>query len=323
MKKYRTLSILIFSFLTVLGASLMLGTETVHVSQLFHILSGKDDSAMAQVVLRLRLPRILLAFLTGSALSVSGAMFQALLRNPLADPFMVGISSGAAVGVTLSFIAGLPGWTVIPFAFVGSLLALMMVWRFSGGRGDSVTLVLSGLAVSFVLSSLVLLLVAFSGAHRIHKSLMWLMGDLSMARFDILAAGGGLLVILLLLSLLHTGRLDVLMMGETFASGRGVSRRQEWLLFWHGALLAAVSVSLAGVIGFVGIMVPHTVRRITGVMHGRFLPVLAVAGGIFLVAADTLGRTLLAPMEIPVGVITGFLGGLFFLSLVGKQGGFR
>ncbi len=310
--------------LTALGLLLLclsLGSRFISPLRLTEYFSGNGAGLDLQILFHLRLPRLLTALLIGSSLSVSGAIFQAVLKNPLSDPYTTGVSGGAALGATLAVVFSLGPLFLTLFSFAGSLAAVLIVFGISRLRGfGGSTLILAGIALSFVLSSGVLLIFAFTKAQEVHKALLWLMGDLSLARYALAGRAALLMLLLLLLSLLYRRHLDILSLGDEFARSHGIGRSDVMNLFWIASLLAALSVSLAGIIGFVGLVVPHLMRRLIGADHGRLLPASALAGGVFLALSDTIGRTAALPYEIPAGIITGFIGGLFFLFLLVREG---
>ncbi|HPB80556.1 MAG TPA: iron ABC transporter permease [Spirochaetota bacterium] len=286
------------------------------------ILSGGAGSVEYRILVDLRIPRILMALVVGASLSVSGVVFQAVLKNPLADPYTTGVSGGAAVGATVAIAFSMSYFLVALLAFGGSLCAVSFVYAVSRYRGLSGTaLVLAGIALSVLLSSAVLLVFAFSRADYVHKALLWLMGDLSIAKYAVVMRMAVVSLLLTGLGFLYRRHLNIISFGDEFAHGLGVSRGDIVNLFWIASLLAAISVSLAGVIGFVGLLVPHVMRFMFGPDHSRLIPASALGGAVFLMGADTLGRVLVPPYDIPAGIITGFAGGLFFLVLVIRKGG--
>jgi iron complex transport system permease protein len=271
------------------------------------------------IILDLRLPRVLLAVLIGIALGTSGAVYQALFRNPLADPFVVGASSGAAAGATLVIVTGWAG-SAAGFgpaslgAFFGALFAVGVVYAVAAvGRMPPVTLLLAGVVVSTVLGAVVWLLMALADAH-VPRIVGWLMGGLGGRGWDTVAAacpatlaGVGVLCLL--------GRpLDALCCGEDVARALGLRVEVVAAVVLAAASLAvATSVAAGGVIGFVGLAAPHLARPLVGAAHARLIPASGLVGAILLVAADTLARSVASPLEIPIGVVTALVGGPFFL----------
>ncbi|HOD14298.1 MAG TPA: iron ABC transporter permease [Spirochaetota bacterium] len=314
MKTYCKILLLLAAGLVLVAASLSLGTRFIPPWDLAGIITGEPGSVDYTILVKLRLPRVLLAIVIGGALAVSGTVFQAVLKNPLADPYIIGVSGGAALGATAAIVTGAAPGIVAAAAFAGSIAVITIVYLFSKRmRVGSSALILSGIALGFILSAAVLLIYALSRSDQIHRAMLWLMGDLSGARYDMLNLLGCVSLALILAVMAYWKHLDVISMGDRFSRGLGVTDRDVRVLFWAASLLAALSVSLAGVIGFVGLIVPHMMRSVFGPGHLRLVPASAVCGGLFLLVSDTIGRSLTPPFEIPVGVITGFLGGAFFL----------
>ncbi|MGE5652905.1 MAG: FecCD family ABC transporter permease, partial [Bacillota bacterium] len=289
--------------------------------------AGSVGSETADAIIwSVRLPRVLLGVLIGGSLAVSGAVFQGLLRNPMADPYVLGISAGASLGaalaMTLATRAGLFTLGTVPlFAFVGSLLAVAMVYRLGRVRGQLsiLTLLLAGVAVSTVLSSIVSFLVYFSG-DKFQPLIYWLMGGLGgrgwnavLTTLPYLAIGSGL-------ALVYSRHLNAMSLGDEAAHHLGVPvARVRLILVCAGSLLAAAAVSAGGIIGFVGLLVPHILRLIIGADHRLLIPASLLAGGTFLTLADTIARTLMAPTELPVGIVTALCGGPVFLYLLRRK----
>ena len=280
---------------------------------LFH---GGDDTA-ARVVLELRLPRGLAAFTVGGMLALAGALMQVLLRNPLAEPYVLGVSGGAAVFALLAMAAGLAGIAIQGSALCGALLSIMVVFALarSGGEWNPLRVLLTGVVVAAGWGALTALLLVVSPAAQVQGMLFWLMGDLSAAR----QVSGAALVLVagLVIAMLFARSLNLLAQGEQSAAALGVNVvRLRYGVYFLASSLTAVSVTLAGGIGFVGLVVPHLVRLKLGGDHRVVLPVAVLVGGSLLVAADTLARTLFAPQQLPVGVLTAMLGVPVFLFLL-------
>ena len=310
--KYILLFLLLVLFVFI---SLMAGEHFISPGELLSVFFGQADSLTESIVLNLRLPRIGTAFIAGAALSVSGAVFQSVLKNPLADPYILGISGGAALGTAAGLILLPFGLAPEILAFAGSLLSVLFVEMFSRRYGyGSPSLILAGISMSFVVSSAVMLLFCLARADEVHKALMWLMGDLSIARYSILGRGSAACLFFVLIIFLNHKSCDIISFGRDFSLSTGVSENRVRFLFITASLLAAVSVLLAGIIGFVGLIVPHLFRYAFGAKHISLIPLSAIGGGIFLILCDTLGRSLVSPYEIPAGVITCFFGGIFFLA---------
>ncbi len=305
-------------------ASLSSGTVMVNPLSIPGILLSPGDFPHDALLLSLRLPRIGMSLLVGASLAASGAVFQAVLKNPLADPYLIGVSGGGALGATAAIVLSLAYPLVVACAFIGSLAVVSAVYLMSRRlRFGTTSLLLSGIALSFVFSSAVLLIFAFAGPDKVHKAVMWLMGDLSIARYEILPQMAVLCAVLCAAACFFATHLDVISFGDSFAANLGVRPSSLQALFWTASMLAAVSVSLCGVIGFVGLVVPHFMRRVAGPGHRTLLPASCLCGALFLMSADTIGRSIVPPFEIPVGVITGFIGGVFFLVYMLAKGEYR
>jgi iron complex transport system permease protein len=286
--------------------------------------AGVPEST-ATILFELRLPRVLLAVVVGAALAASGAVFQALFRNPMADPAIIGVSSGAALGAIAVILFGgsvLAGGLILPLAaFAGALTVALLVYRLAriGPAVQVGTLLLAGIAVAAIISAVISLAMAFSG-EQIRSIYFWLLGGLAGRGWGALAAASPMVVLGLGLALLAARDLNLMALGEERAAQLGVEiERFKRLGLATGALLAAAAVSVAGVIGFVGLMTPHILRLVLGADHRRLIPASLIGGASFMVLADLAARTLLAPEEIPVGAVTALLGGPFFLYLLRRE----
>ena len=274
------------------------------------------------IFINLRIPRTLLALLVGGALSAAGALFQALLRDALATPSSLGVSAAASLGavVALSFFPGEE--TGLPLVWISALVATAIVIALVAGirrssRFSSFTLVLTGIAISGICSAAILLLYSLAGIAKSFQITRWLMGGIEAVEYPVLlllAAG----IIPVLIWILRLARvLNVMSYGEAWAAGRGIDcRKVTWQGFAAGAFLAGTTTAITGPIAFVGLIVPHALRRIVGPDHRVLLPACMLGGGAFLVVCDTVSRSVLAPIEIPVGVTTALLGGPFFVWLL-------
>lgn len=310
--------------LGVLGGSPFLGMHPIPMEAVFNPTPGNIET---EIFWNLRVPRVLLAFLVGAGLAVSGMTFQALFRNPLATPFTLGVASGAALGAALYIRLGLT-FTVfnisgITFtAFSGALGSILLVYGLTQAKqGFTIaSMLLAGVAISFFFSSMILFLQYMSDFSQSFHILHWLMGSLSVAGidavFDILPWILGSTVVVFSLS----RELNLLATGEFIAASRGVNINPiRHLLFFVTSLAVGSIVAICGPIGFVGMMAPHICRLLIGADHRFLTPVAALFGGSFLTLCDTLARNLIAPAEIPVGVITSLLGGPFFIWLLLRQ----
>lgn len=280
-----------------------------------------------QIWLNIRLPRVLLAVLLGMALAVSGAVMQGLFRNPLADPGLLGISSGAGLAVALAIViplalpAMLAMWLPTVAAFLGSLLVTLLIFSFSRlARGNLSRLLLVGIAINALCGAAVGVLSWLSNDQQLRQLSLWGMGSLSQAQWPSLLVCALLIVPALLLLQTRARRLNLLQLGEEDAHYMGIDvKRTQRQLLVLSALLVGTAVSVSGIIGFVGLVVPHVMRFCLGNDHRWMLPGSALAGGILLLLADTLARTVVIPAEMPVGLLTSLIGGPWFLWLILRQ----
>lgn len=284
------------------------------------------------ILLQLRLPRVLGAALVGAALGVSGALFQGLLRNPLADPLLLGTSAGAALGATIAFVvpaffaaAWLGFGLVAVFAFAGALVAVALVYRLAtrGGSAPVVTLLLAGVAVSAVLTAVQTLLITVNDtlSMRVVSLYVWLAGGINVSSWPQVAVVFALAIAGVVAALLLAPALDAFALGEEMASYLGLHvERYKLLIVAVASLLVAAAVSISGLVGFVGLVSPHVCRITLGPRHRLLIPATALTGAIFVVIADLLARTVVAPNELPLGVVTALVGGPFFLSLLRHAG---
>ncbi len=303
--------------LLAMAAALAVGSVPITVTQLLAVLTGGGDPLHRELLLSLRLPRALAAFATGGLLSLAGALMQVLLRNPLADPYVLGLSGGAAVGALGAMLLGTAAFGVSGAAFAGALLSTLLVFGLAQGVGGwtPTRLLLTGVVVAAGWGAVVTFLLTLSPADQLPGMLYWLMGDLSYARSPLAA---WLVLAPALLVTLPLGRgLNVLARGPLQAAALGVAVRPlELTVYVLASLLTAVAVTTAGSVGFVGLVVPHMLRLLLGNDQRLILPASVLAGGALLTLADTLARTLLAPEQLPVGVITALLGVPTFLFLL-------
>jgi len=278
------------------------------------------------IVFQIRLPRVVGAALVGSALGTAGVLFQGLLRNPMADPYIIGTSAGAALGAALALMVPLSvvfyGFGLVPIAaFCGALGAVLLVYNLArvGGRTPVISVLLAGFAVSAMLVSIMSFLVFLGGEleTRLHQVFSFLLGGVTVTHWQQLAVIAPILLGGMVLARLFAFHLNAFALGEEGAAYLGIDvEREKVFILALGSLLTACAVSLSGLIGFVGLVVPHAVRLVLGPDHRLLLPVSALVGAAFLVLADLAARTLLAPAEIPVGVLTALIGAPFFLYLL-------
>ena len=278
-------------------------------------------------ILRLRILRTILGLFAGAGLSVAGVILQGLLRNPLAEPYVLGISSGAGLGAASSIVLGLGfgtwGLGSLPLmAFLGALLTIILVYNLAriNGRISISSLLLSGVIVGAVLSSLLIFIVSLSDREGLHSILWWLLGSLQQFDLKLVTVAGVIVVSCLGVSLIFWRDLNIITLGEEAAIHLGLKvETLKKILFVLASLLTAAVVSACGLISFVGLIVPHTMRMLLGSNHKLLLPSAIIAGGLFLVACDLLARIILAPIEIPIGVITAIIGGPLFIFLLRQR----
>lgn len=315
--------------------AVMIGPVAIPASRVWQIawhhvaglgVSADWTAAQDQIVWQIRFPRVLLAVVVGAGLAVVGAILQALVRNPLADPFILGGSSGASVGAVLVILFGLSVFGVYSLsvaAFLGALGAFVLVFAFArqSGRTSPVRLILAGVAISYALSGATSFLIfRAEDSNQIRSVLFWMLGSLGAAKWEYLTIPALALVAGTVFLMLQARPLNALLVGEETAMTLGVNtNRFRKQLLALTALLTGVMVAVSGSIGFVGLMMPHIVRLLVGSDHRRVLPVTVLLGAIFLVWVDVLARVAVAPEELPVGVVTSFLGAPFFLWLMRRK----
>jgi iron complex transport system permease protein len=313
----RLLVLLILLVICSAVISLLSGSVDSGWRDLLAAVSGAGDNTTATVIVELRWPRTVTAFTTGALLATAGALMQVLLRNPLADPYVLGVSGGAATGALLAMLFGLGTLWLHGAAFGGALLSMLLVFALAHGSGSwsSHRLLLTGVVVAAGWGAVIGFLLAVSPDQGLRSMLFWLMGDLSFAGTP--RAGAGVLLGGLVLAVAVGRPLNILTYGEHTAAALGVTvpalRRFIYLL---ASLLTATAVTLAGNIGFVGLIVPHMLRLLGLRDHRVLLPAAALLGGSLLVIADTLARSLLAPRQLPVGILTALIGVPLFLALL-------
>jgi iron complex transport system permease protein len=333
-KKFSIFGILLVVLLVTIIAATAIGavaiapgdTLGIVASKLGLVYSPDIPGTLVAIVWNLRLPRVLLGALIGASLAVAGVTFQGLLRNPLADPFTIGVSSGAATGATIAMFLRLVYQFYFPhmiplFAFAGALLAMFFVYNLAkiGGQVPVVTLLLAGVVVSSFLSAVISMIMVLSGRD-MQGIFFWLSGGLQMRSWPEIGFVAPYLLIGFMILFVYARDLNILLLGEEAALHLGVKVEfTKKLLLSTASLVTAAAVSVSGMVGFVGLIIPHAVRIVTGPDHKVLLPASALVGAIFLVWADVLARTALAPQEIPVGIITAFVGAPFFIYLLRKK----
>ncbi len=316
--KRHPLFIMLGCLVLVLLLSLSLGQQTINPFQL--------DPLQLQIVLDLRLPRIVVALLMGGSLGVAGAILQGVFRNPLADPYVLGTSSGAALAAAFGLLAtqGTGVWLVPALALTGALVTSAVVVSLGrdawGVRAER--LLLAGVGIGFFLSAILMLVMSLAQADGVKRALLWMAGDLAGADWSVVPVAGLLMLIGFVLALARRRGLNALALGDEVAFGLGLEPgRERTLLVLAASLLTAASVALGGIVGFVGLMVPHAVRALVGADARRVLPLSALGGGMLLCLADTVGRSVLPPVEIPAGVVTALIGAPWFLIMLRRTTG--
>lgn len=306
--------------------SVRLGAVRLGTREVVDALRGAGDPATVAIVRRLRVPRSLLAALVGGALAASGAVFQALLRNPLADPYVMGVAGGAAVGAVIAVAAGGLAASAAPVsvaAFAGAVVAVLLVFRIAAAAGralDTRVLLLAGVVAGSFFNAVILLTLTFADADSFRSAIFWMMGSFSGAtwRGDALLAAYLLPGLALLFALARP--LNLLSVGEETAAYLGTRvERTKLLAYTAASLVTAAAVAASGVIGFVGLVIPHVVRLLWGGDHRFLLPASVLMGATFVVLADALARVAAAPTELPVGVVTAFVGVPFFVWLLRRR----
>lgn len=318
---------LILAFVSLLALSV--GSAKIPTSEIVHtigtrLFKGHDSLSREHesILFDIRIPRVFLAMSVGMALSVAGASFQALLRNPLADPHVLGVSSGAALGAMLSIILGIQYTVGTPLAsFIGALVTITVVYFLGthGRHSSTHTLLLAGIITSSFLSAIIIFLQTYLSGRQLQQITFWLLGDFSSIDVPHLRLIFAAILVCIVLILFRSGDLNVLISGELEAEHLGVN--VKWLkrsVYLLAALLTGLAVSVSGSIGYIGLLVPHIVRMMFGSDYRLLIPASALAGASFAVLADTLARTLLAPAELPVGAITALTGAPMFIYLLRK-----
>lgn len=302
----------------VTGSALLIGSVNLDWRDLF---LGQMQSIQSTILFEIRLPRVVAAFAVGGLLAMAGLLMQALLKNPLADPYILGISGGAGLGGVLAALIA-PTFALaflMPVgAGAGALVVVALVFGFAASRGVYTLerLILFGVAISSICSALVSLMLTFSEEGLFRGLVFWLLGELSGQNYLWLGLAWG---ICLLISLPLARAMNVVILGEDLAQTLGVQVRWlRWALYWVAALATGIAVAAGGMIGFVGLVVPHAMRLLIGTDHRLLIPACAIGGGLFLTAADTIARTILAPVQLPVGVITALVGAPVFIFLLAR-----
>jgi len=326
----KNLAINVIICLAVLAAVMCLctlvGTPRISLEKVFDGPGQEPGQNIHYEIFIIRLRRVVLAGLVGAALACSGVVLQAILRNPLADPYILGISSGAGLGVIIAILSGI-SWTfwggspITAFAFAGAVATVWLVWcigRFTG-KSQVTSLLLAGVVVNAFFSAVIMFLTSIAKSEQIRWTVLWLMGNITEKDPLVLWVSAGCILTGIIVLFSISNRLNVITFGQEEAKGLGVdTEKTRVVALGFTAFITAIAVGLSGLIGFVGLIIPHGVRLVFGPDHRQLLPVSAIIGSVFLVAADTAARTVFGQEELPVGVITAIAGGPFFLVLLAK-----
>ena len=306
--------------------SLVSGSAGIPVSKIIPILLKGRGSAEYSILIDIRLPRIILGFAIGGALSLAGVILQSMFRNPLVEPYTLGISGGAALGASLCIILRLsrflPTMSLPLSGFLGAFLVVMPLYFFNARKKmlHIEGLLLTGVMISFISSSMVILILAISRAEDLQSIIFWIMGSLEQPSWLLIMTALGASLVCLCLSYLFGLHMNAFSLGEEEAIHLGIdTERTKKQLFLLASLLTGISVSVSGLIGFVGLIVPHFVRILAGYDHRRLLVISFITGAGFLIICDTIARTIIAPIQLPVGVITGILGGSIFIYVLSRK----
>ena len=303
-------------------AQLFIGPANLSLREMMQGLLYPDLPA-GRILWKLRIPRILYGITLGASLASCGLALQGLFRNPLAEPFTLGISSGAGFGAVLAIVLGVAsGITVSIFAFTGAISVTVLVFLLAQRAIFSQSaLILSGVMVGYFFQSALMLLIAISPSNRAHGAMMWLLGDLGSAPVDMLPVTALLCVAGCFFLMLKSSCLDLLSLGEEKAASLGIQvpRLRIYIFVWSG-LATSACVAAVGVVGFVGLIIPHAFRKIVGPRHGILFPFCIAGGSAFVLLCDFMARTILSPIELPLGVITGIIGSVSFLWIFIRKG---
>lgn len=311
--------LLILLLLLTFFFSLIFGGRKISPQEIFKLLMNEQaDEILSTIIWKIRIPRVILSLVIGAGLASCGCVFQGILRNPLAEPYTLGISGGAALGAVLgNFLSNFfVGYYSLPIcSFLGALASIFLVYFIASRKKFSATsLILGGTILSFLFSSIVLFLFALFQADKFHNLILWLMGDLSSAEIGTIKVVTFAVIFGVSLLFVFNRELNILTLGEEKATSLGIQTETvKKLLFLITSLIVGACVSAAGLVGFVGLIIPHFFRWLSGSDQRILLPASFLGGAIFLGLADTLARTIVYPIELPVGIITGIIGGLFFL----------
>jgi len=306
-------------------AGLAAGSSGMKLAALWQAITAPEsaDTMLKAIIWKIRLPRVFMAIIAGATLSLGGLVFQALLRNPLAEPYILGVSGGSAIGAIIGILLGFarfPGITLT--AFAGSTGTLLLVLAIAGGRSlvDRDSLLLSGVMINAFCSAVIMFLVSITQDDRLHSIMFWLMGDLSLAGLKEAGVLAGMVLPCLMLTFLFSNRMNLLLLGRETAQTMGVNIRLIVIvLLVSTSFMVSVTVSYCGLFGFVGLVIPHMLRLAIGPDHRLLVPASILGGGAFMVVCDILARTLPDQGEMPVGVITALIGAPLFIYLLRRS----
>ena len=331
MKKQRS-SLFIFTIvfavlLVTVLISISIGTTYIPFSKIINSLFNNNENNTLNIIIKnIRLPRIILSFLVGSGLAIAGVIFQGLIRNPMVDPYIVGISAGAGTGVTMAIVLNI-SWSFLWFdtlplmAFLGALITVYIVYQLAsvGNKIPVMTFLLAGVAISFVLNAIMSFLMIM-GTNDVHKILYWVLGSIAGRGWQEIKTMLPYFIIGLIPIIFYMKDLNIILLGEENAHYLGVDvEKVKKILIVSASLVTASVVSVSGSIGFIGLVIPHIARMLIGPDHRKLIPLAGFLGGIFLLVSDDLARSLLPPLEIPVGIITALAGGPYFIYLLRKN----
>lgn len=313
--------------------NLALGAFDVELSRIIGVLFGKvgidlgiDYTTREEaVVWVIRVPRMLMAAAVGAGLGISGAALQGLFRNPLADPGLIGVSSGAAFAIAVSIVIGISAWGLFALplaAFIGGLTLTFLIYGFArrGGRAQMATMLLVGIAVNALLGAAISFIISFSDDEELRDIVFWLLGSLAGSLWEYVYSAGPLILLAIAVLVRQAGALNLLSLGDAEARHLGVPvQRTQLLIVTAAAMATGAGVAVAGVVGFIGLIAPHIVRLAVGPDHKRLMPASAMAGAILVLGADLASRTIAAPAELPLGVLTAMIGTPVFLFLIDRS----
>lgn len=329
-KWFVTLVVMVLLLVVSAGIGLSIGELKLSFGDVVRLLlhGGEENNMQYMLITKIRLPRVILGIAVGGSLSLAGVILQGIYRNPLVEPFTLGISGGASLGVALTIVLGLHltlGSFMLPLSgFIGAFLIIFLVYTLSTRKGaiNIQNMLLTGVMVSFIASSAMMFLMATTSSENLHGIIFWIMGSLDEPDMGLIKLTLVLSLIVLVVSYLFVQPLNALRLGEEKALHLGINTNVVIrVLFIMASLLAGVCVSVAGVIGFVGLIIPHVLRLLFGSDYRFLLVGSFLTGGIFLVLSDVVARTIISPNELPIGVITGIIGGVVFILLMGRKKG--